>query len=104
MQCREGFKKEDISNRLFFFECTILCSLIAAPVCRTNFHKRVAVMRLQLSKKNNPLLNLMKHRYVKFLLTLKTIHKGLLCAYKRQISMLRFTAFQGVRAHKNVVH
>ena len=41
---------------------------------------------------------------IKCKLKLKTIHKCFLCPYKRQISMLRFIALRGVRAHRNVAH
>ena len=62
MRCMEGFKYVNISNGLFLFEW---CSLKTATWCANKFTLRellylyahtVAVMRLHLSKKNNPLL------------------------------------------------
>ena len=67
MHWRKGFENVNIKNELFFFE---RYGLISATVCASNFHTAitrffslyahiVAVMRLHLSKKNNPL-----HKYL----------------------------------------
>ena len=65
MRFRKGFKNVNITNGLFFFE---RYSLITATVCAKikiqnalsrviQFVHIVAIMRLLISKKNNPLFN-----------------------------------------------